>query len=91
MTWEDEFKNYLKKLDKEKPVIICGDLNVAHTEIDLKNPKTNRHNAGFTDEEREKMTKLLDILMFQTVLKKMNLTIYMLFQNIEEKVLEENY
>lgn len=60
MTWEDEFKNYLKKLDKEKPVIICGDLNVAHTEIDLKNPKTNRHNAGFTDEEREKMTKLLD-------------------------------
>lgn len=60
MTWEDEFKNYLKKLDKEKPVIICGDLNVAHKEIDLKNPKTNRHNAGFTDEERNKMNSLLE-------------------------------
>ncbi len=57
--WEDDFKKYLKKLDKQKPVIICGDLNVAHKEIDLKNPKTNRHNAGFTDEEREKMTALL--------------------------------
>lgn len=60
MTWEEEFRNYLKKLDKEKPVIICGDLNVAHKEIDLKNPKTNRHNAGFTDEERDKMTELLE-------------------------------
>ena len=60
MAWEEEFRNYLKKLDKEKPVIICGDLNVAHKEIDLKNPKTNRHNAGFTDEERNKMTKLLE-------------------------------
>jgi len=59
MIWEDDFKEYLKKLDKEKPVILCGDLNVAHKEIDLKNPKTNRRNAGFTDEEREKMTNLL--------------------------------
>ena len=57
--WEDDFKDYLKKLDNKKPVIICGDLNVAHKEIDLKNPKTNRKNAGFTDEEREKMTALL--------------------------------
>ena len=60
MEWEDAFRNYLKELDKIKPVIICGDLNVAHKEIDLKNPKTNRKNAGFTDEERNKMTKLLD-------------------------------
>ena len=57
--WEDDFKTYLKNLDSKKPVIICGDLNVAHKEIDLKNPKTNRRNAGFTDEEREKMTVLL--------------------------------
>ena len=60
MEWEDVFRNYLKELDKIKPVILCGDLNVAHKEIDLKNPKTNRKNAGFTDEERNKMTKLLD-------------------------------
>ena len=60
MTWEDEIRKYLLKLDKIKPVIYCGDLNVAHKEIDLKNPKTNRHNAGFTDEERQKMTELLD-------------------------------
>ncbi|MCR4944596.1 MAG: exodeoxyribonuclease III [Clostridium sp.] len=60
MTWEDAFKNYLKTLEKNKPVIVCGDLNVAHTEIDLKNPKTNRKNAGFSDEEREKMTNLLN-------------------------------
>lgn len=59
MKWEDEFRNYLKKLDETKPVILCGDLNVAHKEIDLKNPKSNRGNAGFTDEEREKMTTLL--------------------------------
>ena len=58
--WEDCFREYLKKLDKDKPVILCGDLNVAHKEIDLKNPKTNRHSAGFTDEERNKMTLLLD-------------------------------
>ena len=58
MTWEDEFKKYLIKLDKQKPVIICGDLNVAHTEIDLKNPKSNRKNAGFTDEERSKIEEL---------------------------------
>lgn len=58
--WEDDFKNYLLELDKTKPVILCGDLNVAHKEIDLKNPKTNRRNAGFTDEEREKMTNLLE-------------------------------
>lgn len=60
MTWEDAFKEYLKKLDKNKPVIICGDLNVAHKEIDLKNPKTNRKNAGFTDEERGKISNLLE-------------------------------
>ncbi len=59
MVWEDEFREYVKELKKEKPVVICGDLNVAHTEIDLANPKTNRRNAGFTDEEREKMTTLL--------------------------------
>ena len=59
MTWEDAFRAYLMELDKKKPVIVCGDLNVAHQEIDLKNPKTNRKNAGFTDEEREKMTVLL--------------------------------
>ena len=60
MTWEDEFKKYLIKLDKQKPVIICGDLNVAHTEIDLKNPKSNRKNAGFTDKERSKIEELLN-------------------------------
>ncbi len=60
MTWEDDFRNYLQELDKKKPVIVCGDLNVAHREIDLKNPKTNRMNAGFTDQEREKFQTLLD-------------------------------
>ncbi len=59
MEWEEDFRAYLKALDAEKPVILCGDLNVAHEEIDIKNPKTNRRNAGFTDEEREKMTALL--------------------------------
>lgn len=59
MDWEDEFLNYIKKLDEDKPVIVCGDMNVAHTEIDLANPKTNRHNPGFTDEERNAMTRLL--------------------------------
>ncbi len=60
MEWEDAFRDYLKGLEKDKPVIFCGDLNVAHKEIDLKNPKTNRRNAGFTDEEREKFSVLLD-------------------------------
>ena len=60
MTWEDDFRNYLLELDKKKPVIVCGDLNVAHKEIDLRNPKTNRMNPGFTDQEREKFTTLLD-------------------------------
>ena len=60
MKWEDDFREYLKKLDAIKPVIVCGDLNVAHKEIDLKNPKTNRKNAGFTDEEREKLSILLN-------------------------------
>lgn len=59
MKWEADFLNYIKTLDEKKPVILCGDLNVAHKEIDLKNPKTNRHNAGFTDEERSRMTTLL--------------------------------
>ena len=61
MKWEDNFREYLKQLNNNKPVILCGDLNVAHNEIDLKNPTTNRHNAGFTDEERNQMTKLLNI------------------------------
>lgn len=60
MKWEDDFREYLLRLNKKKPVILCGDLNVAHNEIDLKNPKTNRKNAGFSDEEREKMTILLN-------------------------------
>lgn len=60
MIWEEEFRKYLLILDKNKPVIICGDLNVAHTEIDLKNPKSNRKNAGFTDEERGKIDTLLN-------------------------------
>ena len=60
MVWEDDFRAYLNDLKAKKSVLICGDLNVAHKEIDLKNPKTNRHNAGFTDEEREKMTVLLE-------------------------------
>lgn len=59
MKWEDDFREYLMRLDKIKPVIVCGDMNVAHKEIDLKNPKTNRKNAGFTDEERDKFSKLL--------------------------------
>lgn len=60
MTWEDAFRNYLMELDKKKPVIICGDLNVAHKEIDLKNPKTNKGSAGFSDEERGKFSELLE-------------------------------
>lgn len=59
MRWEEDFRHYLQELDKKKPVIVCGDMNVAHEEIDIKNPKSNRHNAGFTDEERAKMTDLL--------------------------------
>ena len=59
MQWEEDFKNYIKELDAKKPVILCGDLNVAHKEIDLKNPNSNRKNAGFTDEERNKFTELL--------------------------------
>lgn len=60
MEWEDDFRHFLKNLELQKPVIVCGDLNVAHAEIDLKNPKQNRRNAGFTDEERGKMSELLD-------------------------------
>lgn len=60
MQWEDDFLSYLKTLEEEKPVVFCGDLNVAHREIDLKNPKTNRKNAGFTDEERQKFSRLLE-------------------------------
>lgn len=59
MAWEDDFRKYLKALEEKKPVVVCGDMNVAHQEIDLKNPKTNRKNAGFTDQEREKFTDLL--------------------------------
>ena len=61
MRWEDAFLSYLKSLEREKPVVLCGDLNVAHQEIDIKNPKSNRMNAGFTDQEREKMTRLLNV------------------------------
>ena len=60
MKWEKDFQDYLHRLDEKKPVVVCGDMNGAHEEIDIKNPKTNRRNAGFTDEEREKMTQLLD-------------------------------
>jgi len=60
MEWDDDFRAYLMELDRKKPVVVCGDMNVAHKEIDLKNPKTNRRNAGFTDEEREKFGKLLE-------------------------------
>lgn len=60
MRWDDDFRHYLKELDKVKPVIVCGDMNVAHEEIDLKNPKTNRNNAGFTDDERNKFTELIE-------------------------------
>ena len=60
MQWDDAFRDYVCALDQKKPVVICGDMNVAHQEIDLKNPKTNRRNAGFTDEERGKMTELLE-------------------------------
>ena len=66
MKWEDDFREYLLKLNHEKPVIVTGDMNVAHREIDLKNPKTNRRNAGFTDEERGKMTELLDSGLIDT-------------------------
>lgn len=66
MKWEDDFLKYVKKLEKNKPVIYCGDLNVAHQEIDLKNPKSNRRNAGFTDEERGKMTDALDSGLIDT-------------------------
>ena len=66
MVWEDEFRKYMKDLEKEKPVVVCGDLNVAHKEIDLKNPKTNRKNAGFTDEERNKFTELMDAGLIDT-------------------------
>ena len=66
MEWEDAFRAYLKKLEETKPVVVCGDLNVAHKEIDLKNPKTNRKNAGFTDEEREKFSILLDSGLIDT-------------------------
>ena len=67
MKWEEDFQAYLHRLDAIKPVIVCGDMNVAHQEIDLKNPKTNRKNAGFTDEEREKMTQLLSNGFIDTV------------------------
>lgn len=60
MRWEDDFRSYLKRLEENKPVVVTGDMNVAHAEIDLKNPKTNRKNAGFTDEERQKFTELMD-------------------------------
>lgn len=66
MEWEDDFLRYVKELEKKKPVIICGDMNVAHKEIDLKNPATNRKNAGFTDEEREKMSALQDAGLIDT-------------------------
>ncbi len=66
MTWEDDFRVYLKSLENSHPVIVCGDMNVAHNEIDIKNPSSNHHNAGFTDEERGKMTELLDAGLIDT-------------------------
>ncbi|MDR3109314.1 MAG: exodeoxyribonuclease III [Planctomycetaceae bacterium] len=69
LKWQDAFRDYIVKLDKTKPVVICGDLNVAHNEIDLTNPKANRHSAGFTDEERNKMTELLDAGLTDTFRK----------------------
>lgn len=66
MKWEDDFRAYLKQLEENKPIIVCGDMNVAHQEIDLKNPKTNRKNAGFTDEERGKFSQLLDSGLIDT-------------------------
>ena len=69
MQWEDDFRAYVCALDQKKPVIICGDMNVAHQEIDLKNPKTNRRNAGFTDEERQKMTELLAAVLMEGILE----------------------
>lgn len=91
MIWEDEIKKYLLHLNKIKPVIMCGDLNVAHKEIDLKNPKTNRHNAGFTDEERNKMTELLDAgftdsLDINTQTKKMNIVGGHIWEEQEKKM-----
>ena len=75
MKWEEAFRDYLCRLDSRKPVIVCGDMNVAHKEIDLKNPKTNRRNAGFTDEERGEFTKLLEAGFVDTFrLKHPNLT-----------------
>jgi len=66
MTWDDAFRHYLQRLDQRKPVIVCGDMNVAHKEIDLKNPQSNRHNAGFTDEERGKFSALLGVGFIDT-------------------------
>ncbi|MBR2561144.1 MAG: exodeoxyribonuclease III, partial [Eubacterium sp.] len=66
MKWEDDFRMFIKELEKTKPVVICGDMNVAHKEIDIKNPKTNRRNAGFTDEERAKMTELQEAGLIDT-------------------------
>ena len=66
MIWEDEILKYFKRLEENKPVVYCGDLNVAHEEIDIKNPKTNHFSAGFTDEEREKMTRLLSFGFIDT-------------------------
>ena len=66
MIWEDEFRKYMQNLEKNKPVVVCGDLNVAHKEIDLKNPKTNRNNAGFTDHERNKFTELMNSAFIDT-------------------------
>ena len=76
MEWEDAFLSYLKGLDQNKPLILCGDLNVAHEEIDLKNPKTNRKNAGFTDEERTKMTALLSAGFTDTSVSYTHLDVY---------------
>ena len=69
MKWEDDFRNFLNDLRKTKPVVVTGDMNVAHKEIDLKNPKTNRKNAGFTDEERQKMTELLDFRYLTAIIQ----------------------
>ena len=86
MKWEDDFRAYLLGLNEKKPVILCGDLNVAHKEIDLKNPKTNRKNAGFTDEEREKMTCLLNRISERSSDRRQNPYRHFRFRSLSRRI-----